>query len=553
MVLIATVSDTSHRLNDKATRVFLWIPMLVVLCLALTNPLHHLMFVYQDGVIARGPAVLALYASAAYYSLLGMLWLIRWKRALSSDEFATLMMQYPLVLLAVYVQFYFPHLHVEMFATSVAIMLVSAFVMRPENQTDSLVPAASLQAYREMCQRAFVTQKPLCLVYMEIVNMEQLRELMGKDELQDLVSRVAVNLAQSLETGDILFYLRDGLFCISAVNRDANHARAIAQRMHEEGKARSERQPGQLPVMRMRSCVVRAPQDVSDLRTLNTFVRRFAHLVPDSHVTTFEELSAQDGFALHMALADCLERAIRERSFEVYYQPIYCLSQRRFISAEALLRLRDPSFGFIPPSLFIPEAEQSGAILDIGTILFEKVCAFLGGLDCDATGLSYVEINLSTEQCIRPQMADELLGMLAAQGVDPARVNLEITESSASFSQNVVERNVRTLVEAGASFSLDDYGTGYSNVARMLKLPFELIKLDKSFVDGMDDEHMHTVLAQTISMMRKIGKKVLVEGVETPEQARELERLGADFIQGYLFARPMAQDEFVSFLVKRSQ
>ncbi|MDO4807202.1 MAG: EAL domain-containing protein [Coriobacteriales bacterium] len=564
LVLIATVSDTSHRLNNSTmVRTFLWVPMTAVLLFVLTNPLHHMVYTCQGGAVVRGPGVMAIYLSTVYYSAIGVWWLFRWRKVLSDDEFATLMMLYPLVLLAVYVQYYYPHVHVEMFATSVSIMLVAAFVMRPERQMDSLVEAASLQAYRVMCNRAFITQRPLCLVYLGIVNLERLRELVGQDELHAIINRVATSLTSVLETGDILYYLRNGMFCISPVNLDADHALRIAFKTHEEGKARSKRPPtipsttppahvAPVPSMEMRSCVVRIPYDVSDSQALSTFVRRFSHLVPDSRVTSFEELSMHEDFALNMALSTCIERAIQQRSFQVYYQPILCLEDGRFHSAEALVRLQDPQFGWISPGLFIPEAEQSGAILGIGSILLDKICAFLGQVDYASTGLSYVEVNLSTEQCIRPQMALELLELMRAHGVDPSRINLEITETSSSFSQRIIERNVRTLAESGVTFSLDDYGTGYSNIARALSLPFDLIKFDKSFVDNMGDSATSTVLAQSIAMMKQVGKQVLVEGVETAAQAKALRAMGADYIQGYLYSRPLPQEEFVSFLLKHN-
>ncbi|MDO4796572.1 MAG: EAL domain-containing protein [Coriobacteriales bacterium] len=549
LALIATVSSTSHKLNDTVfARVTLWVPLVVVSLIVLTNPFHHLVYSFPDGVQTRGPLVGAIYASALYYSFIGIGWLFRWRAALSNDEFSTLMMLYPLVFISLVIQFYMPTLHVQMFATSVCMMLVSAFVLRPEKQLDSQVNAASLHSYRETCRRAFITQRPLCLVYLEIVNLEQLRELMGKSEMQDVLGGIATKLADSLKTGDVLHYLRNGLFCIMPQNIDAAHALHVAQQVHEQNKAQAIAQGNSGTEVRMRSCVVRAPQDVSDIQTLHTFVRRFSHLVPNSEVTTYAMLSEHDDFALQMALPSIVERAIRERSFEVYYQPILCTKDQRFHSAEALVRLHDKTYGWIPPSLFIPEAEQSGAILQIGNILLDKVCAFLGTLDCDELGLSYVEVNLSVEQCVQPQLAGEVLGYAREHGVDPSRMNLEITETSSSFSQKIIERNVRALSQAGVTFSLDDYGTGYSNVCRALRLPFSLVKFDKSFVDGLDDPATRTVLERSIAMIRDIGKEVLIEGVETPDEANALVAMGADYIQGYLYAKPIPPEEFVAFL-----
>lgn len=549
LVLISAFSGTSHRLNKNlATQLALWVPMVAVDLIILTNPVHHLIYSIQDDVMQRGPFIWVIYASALYYTLVGIWWLVRWKPVMDEDEFSTLMLMYPLVLLSVVIQYFYMNLRVEMFFTSVGLMLVSAFVIRPEKQLDSLVSASSLQAYREACSRAFITQKPLCLVYLELVNIEKLRELVGKEELQGIVVGVSADLSRRLQRGDVMYYLRNGLFCIQPNNIDADRAYGITLQMHEEGKARALAENNRGAIVRLRSCVVRVPEDVSSYEELRTFVRRFEHLVPDSDVTTFAALSRQDDFALNMALPSIVERAIRERSFEVYYQPIYCVADGRFHSAEALVRLHDPDFGWISPALFIPEAEQSGAIIEIGSILQEQICAFLGGAGKQARGLDYVEVNLSVDQCIRPQMAGELLELMHRHGVEPSRVNLEITETSSAFSQQIIDRNVRILSAEGVTFSLDDYGTGYSNVTRILDLPVSIVKFDKSFVDDMDSEATRVVLERSIDMMHQIGKKVLVEGIETKAQSDALCAMGVDYIQGYHYARPMPPDEFLAFL-----
>ena len=549
LVLIATVSSTSHKLSQSmAARLLLWVPALAVVAFVLTNPLHHLVYYFNNGVQTRGPCVGVIYASAVYYSIWGIAWLIRWKEVLSTDEFATLMMLYPLVFVSVIIQYFYPFLLVEMFVTSVAMLLVSAFVLRPEQQLDSLVNAASLHAYRETCRRALITQKPLCLIYVEIVNVEQLRELMGKDDMQDVMSGVAHRLGGRLERGDVLYYLRNGLFCIMLQNVDPTRAMARAQRGHDEDKRRARAKGYAATEVRLRTCVISVPQDIHTIEELRTFVRRFSHLMPKPGVTTFAELAKRDDFALQMALPQIVANAIRERSFQIHYQPIRCLADNRFHSAEALVRLHDPTYGWVPPSLFIPEAEQSGVIIQIGDILLDKICAFLGSIDYDALDLWYVELNLSVEQCVRPQLANRIIELVHTYDVDPARINLEITETSPTFSLEAIETNVRKLAAHGITFSLDDYGTGYSNVIRALQLPVKLIKFDRTFASNLDDPKSRCVLARSISMMKEIGKSVLVEGVETREQAEALRSMGVDFIQGYLYAKPIPEDELIAFI-----
>lgn len=554
LVLIATVSTTTHRLNsNNFRRVCLWVPMVGTFLFVLTNPVHHLVYNYVQGVPVAGSHIWILYAAATYYALIGIAWLVRWRKLLSSLEFTTLLLLYPIVFVSLIVEHELPDLHINMFITSVSMLIVSAFVIRPENRFDTLVNAASLPAYREMCRRAFLSDRPLCLVCLEIVNLERLRDLVGKDELQNIVRNVSANLSSRLERDDVLYYLRNGSFCIMSRNLSIDHALRVAHQAHSEGKMRSMDSDERSARTMMRTCVVRIPHDVPDNDTLKAFVRRFSHLMPQTGVTTFEELSKQENFGLEMALSDIVKRSIEDHSFTVYYQPIWNLANKRFQSAEALIRLDDPTFGQISPAMFIPEAEQNGLIDEIGDILFEKICAFLGRVDYRATGLDYLEVNLSAEQCIQPNLASNLIALMHEHGVEPRRMNLEITETSSAFSQKVIDANVHTLSAAGVTFSLDDYGTGYSNAIRMLSLPFSVVKFDKSLVDGLGDPSVRTMLSSTITMLHSIGKQTLAEGVETAEQTETLAKMGIDFIQGYHYAKPMPEDEFLAFLEEHNR
>ena len=554
LILIAAVSDTSYRMNNSNLKRFvLWTPMLAAVLFVFTNPFHHLVYYYEGGTSHRGDGILVLYAIAAYYCAFGIGWLIKWKAAFDENEFPILMMLYPFMFIAVYIQYYVPYMRVDMFATAVAMLIISAFIIPPEKFVDTHVKAANLLAYREKCRHAFLTERPICLVYVGVTNLNQLRELTGQEELQDILAGVSQQLASTLARDDDLFYLRNGLFCIVPRNPDAQRALAIATKTHEEGRARALAKPEEARAVRMRSCVVRVPEDADNVETLRAFVRRFPHLVPESCVTTYEELSKRKEFDLEIALTDVVDAAIANRSFEVHYQPILCLQDNRFHSAEALVRLNDPTFGWVPPGLFIPEAEQNGTIVNIGDILIEKICAFLGTVDYERAGLDYVEVNLSVDQCVQPTLPRKLLETMEHYGVEPSRMNLEITETSATYSQQIIERNVRTLAGAGLSFSLDDYGTGYSNIARVLELPFNLVKLDKTLVDGLDDTTKREVVVRTVAMMKAIGKSVLAEGVETQEQVDTLRTMGVDYIQGYLYSKPLPEQEFLAFLEERNR
>ena len=163
-----------------------------------------------------------------------------------------------------------------------------------------------------------------------------------------------------------------------------------------------------------------------------------------------------------------IDRALEEGSFQVYYQPIYSIPHGKFISAEALIRLFDSQYGFISPELLITAAERNGAIHRIGAYVFEQVCQFIASDDFRRLGLDYIEVNLSVAQCMNSDLPETLFAIMEKYHVPSDKINLEITETAAAYAQRVLSENLDKLTKAGISFSLDDYGTGYSNMKRVI-------------------------------------------------------------------------------------
>ncbi len=246
-----------------------------------------------------------------------------------------------------------------------------------------------------------------------------------------------------------------------------------------------------------------------------------------------------------------LARAVHENAVEVWYQPIYDTAEGRIVSAEALARIHDGQGGIIFPDIFIPIAEKEGLILQLGMQVFEKVCVFISTHDMQALGLRSINVNLSPIQCLHKSLADDLLETARRHHVDMHRVTFEITESSMmdidSF-HDIMQR----LIEAGASFSLDDYGTGFSNLINVLSLPFGTLKIDKSiawaYFQGNDQ-----VLPEIVRMFRDKQLNILVEGVETRRMAEELAEMKCQYEQGYYFSRPVPEEKFLRLLAERLQ
>lgn len=246
-----------------------------------------------------------------------------------------------------------------------------------------------------------------------------------------------------------------------------------------------------------------------------------------------------------------MKKAIKNDTFEVYYQPIFDIASQRVRSMEALLRLKDEELGFIPPDEFIVIAEKNGMIIDISAIAFRKVCAFIHDYNIKSLGIDYIEYNLSIVECDNKALAPDLLAIMKEYGVEPSQINFEITETAQAHNINDLTHNMEVLINAGSTFSMDDYGTGYSTTQYLINLPLHIVKIDKSILwPAMKDKKSYNVLSQLVATLKSIEKKIVVEGVETEEMVALLEELKCDYLQGYFYSKPIPADEIIKYLLK---
>jgi EAL domain-containing protein (putative c-di-GMP-specific phosphodiesterase class I) len=249
------------------------------------------------------------------------------------------------------------------------------------------------------------------------------------------------------------------------------------------------------------------------------------------------------------AASKTIEDAIRENRIEVFYQPIYSTKEKCFVSAEALSRIRTKDGSILPPAAFIPVAEKNGMIIPIGEIVFRKTCEFIQTEKLWEKGIQYIEINLSALQCSQDDLAENYIRIMEETGINPQMINLEITESAALESKDVLLANMNKLIEYGVSFSLDDFGTGYSNLNYILELPVQIVKFDRQMTTSyFENEKGRLIMEAAIGMIKAVGMKIVSEGVETKEQLDTLSEIEINYIQGFYFSKPVCGEEFLKLL-----
>lgn len=242
-----------------------------------------------------------------------------------------------------------------------------------------------------------------------------------------------------------------------------------------------------------------------------------------------------------MTTESSLHRALERRELALFYQPVVAIEgEVEVVAVEALLRWWHPERGLVSPDQFIPVAEESGLIIPIGAWVLEEACRQLDEWRRQGPGaLVSVEVNLSARQVDHPNLVSTVERVLETTGVPPEAITLEITESVLMKDAVNALQVLQALKGLGVSLAIDDFGTGYSSLGYLQRFPLDILKVDKSFVDGLEHGQGTEIVAAVVNLAHALGLVVVAEGVEQPVQLEALRRLGCDFAQGYLFSRPV--------------
>ncbi len=551
VLYLACLTDNLHKLRaNAALQLFLAAPFVGLMLLILTTPVYHTIFyVNIFNRYTRGPWYFLIYLVAVFYIVLGVGYALRCRRMFEKGQLLALLAVFPLMVAALCVQIAHPALRIEMFAHAVGLLFMLLMVQRPEERTDPVTGFGKTAAYATDMEQAVCNERPVHIILINILNYKALRDILGYESTQKLINTVADNIMSLCRTelpkADP-YYLDRGRFCLVAGKENFPRVDGAAEALN--GMLKEDIYLQDMGIsLQVNICIVRCPEDMNDFQEIYAFSNEFEEYGEAGRILYAEEI-LKDGRYIIKDLEGIIDNAVHNQGLTVYYQPIYSVEEGRFASAEALLRLNDEEYGHISPELFIPVAEKNGVIHQIGIYVLEEVCKFIASDEFRALGMEYIEVNLSVAQCMRNNLAREILAMLEKYHVQPEQINLELTETAIADSQNIMAENIRILAEAGIPFSLDDFGTGYSNIRRVATLPLNIVKLDKTFTDLEGNPRLEIVVRNTIHMIKDMDMKIVVEGVETEKMAKQFSDLECEYIQGFYFSKPLSREEFVRFI-----
>ena len=548
-LLYTCLNAISQKTYYKMSHIFT--PILSLLSIAiLLLPVHY----YQDGmaVYTYGPSNNLTYV-VAFMLVFGSVFLCVWKKSkLSHKRRRTIFMWMSVWILAVFIQFTNPTILLVGFATALGMMILFFELENPEALIDRETDFFNAHALLKYLAQKFERGETFAAISLSLQHYNNSQK--QYTQIDHAILEIAEYLSL-LPNAKIFKNVEREFFLIFDTEEEMQHDFSlIEQRFHSSWYADLEH----------KNTIVLEPiymllqnsaflKDADELYYLTKYIKMHSSgLAGNQFIYIDQDTIAEQRkrAGMEAVILDALE----EDRVEVFYQPIYSTHTKHFVSAEALVRIRNRDGSILPPGLFIGVAEESGLITRLGERVFAKTCQMISEQHIEQYGIDYVEFNLSVAQCEHKDLAETYQGIMRRYHIEPARINLEITESASLNAKNILLENMRILIEYGVIFSLDDFGNGQSNLNYIVDMPVHIVKFDRDMTQAyFISDRAKSVMSAVNKMIHDMDLKVVSEGVETKEQLETLEAIGIDYIQGFYFSKPLPQDEFLAFIRERNK
>jgi diguanylate cyclase (GGDEF)-like protein len=415
---------------------------------------------------------------------------------------------------------------------------------------DPLTGLANRRLFLDRLERALAAQRRepgfVAVLFLDLDRFKLVNDTLGHVAGDDLLRDVAARLEQILRPGDSIARFGGDEFAMLCEGLGSEtQVTAIADRVVAAIGAPVQVEATDLLVTASVGIAVSGPRSAGGgrraqklLRDADTAAYRAKELGGGRHELFDDDLRKRAEQRLQIAAG--LRRALEHAELRLHFQPEVRLADQQLVGEEALLRWEHPERGLLPPAEFIPVAEETGEIVSMGAWALREACNRLAARQGAGQQARTLAVNLSARQFLQPDLVGTVRDALAARKIPPSRLCLEVTETVLMSDAATATATLRALSAVGVHVAIDDFGTGYSSLAYLKRFPVTMLKIDRSFISGLDDPDGgdRAIVTAIIEMAHALGILVVGEGVETREQLRMLTEMGCDWGQGYLLGRP---------------
>ncbi len=501
---------------------------------------------YTDGVAkyTEGPATLATYIFV-FVTILSIIFFLMLNRVnLNYQRRNAVYFWLGIWVLAAVIQFFNNDILIVSFGASLGIMVIYFALENPESNIDRVSGLFNENALMLYCEQKFNKKDNFALFNLNVgAGMGKAGAAVDADILKEVLKYL-----RSFSKGDIFKISANDYTLAFDSEKDAKEAfDLLRERMlYSWGIGRNV----------MLNCHFTFFPDtflcknVNELQEVYSYATHMAKYESKPFLVTgniIEEMYAEQ------EMEKLIQDAIEKDRVEPFYQPIYNVAAGKITAAEALVRIKKEDGSLVNPADFIPLAERNGMIISLGEVIFEKVCRFIAKeKPYEKYGLEYIEVNLSTVQAGYESLADSFISIMEREHVEAKYINLEITETASIGDRAVLLKNMKQLRLYGATFSLDDFGTGLSNLNYVMDMPVDIVKFDREMTQKyFVNDVAKRLMTDTIQMLKGMELSIVAEGVEDEKTLAEMTSIGVDYIQGFYFSAPLPRRDFCDYLISR--
>ena len=408
----------------------------------------------------------------------------------------------------------------------------------------------SLDRLSQMLKEAQRNKEKAALLFLDLDDFKKVNDSLGHEVGDKLLLEAANRLTLALRKADTVGRLGgDEFIVLLRALADGNDAKEVAENL-----LRVFREPFQIDgkelILTLSIGIVAYPENGSSASDLlrNADAAMYQSKLSGRNTYSFFTKEMNAIMLRRFEIEEQLNLALQRNEFEVFYQPKFDVQNRNVIGAEALIRWRNPALGNVPPDEFIPIAEHTGLIVPIGKYVIEQALEFLREWACIHNKNYTIAVNLSPRQFRDKELINFILSALSKEEIAPQNLEFEITEGVLMVGNAYVDEALEELHQLGVKLSMDDFGTGYSSLSYLRRYSFDILKIDRSFIDGITvNKEDFDLVKATIAMAHSLDLQVVAEGVETHEQLMLLDKLGCDLVQGYYFSKPIPAQALIDY------
>ena len=506
----------------------------------------------ESGAYSYGPMANTVYISCAIYLAAALYATTRYRYVISRERVISIYTGITVWAGAAIIQCIYRTMLISGLALSLLLLIIYLSFENPREYLNGPTKSFNAMAYQKMLVQAFGRKRQFYVVDISVKEYTTMHRMFGQDIVNQMLAEISTYVQKIFQ---VRVYTPSGNHLVVIVDKPSDNGEHLIEQAHLLQKRFAEYWKFGSSAYHLDAVItiVECPKYAKDEKELHDVIHFMGKQknVGTMGIRTVNQQILEQRMRKNK-LADLLQQAIYENGITMFYQPIYSVKHKRFLSAEALVRLTNTGdMGFVSPDEFIPIAEEKGLMMDLGACIFDKVCEFIQKNGLEKLGVQYIEVNLSAVQCMDSDLPKQLDEVMKKYGISPSFINLEITETTATESGELLAKNMKKLTDMGCSFSMDDFGTGYSNLSKIAEIQYDLIKLDKSLIWPCFEENGEkacVILSNVIDMINRLNIKMVAEGVETIDQVNRLCDLGVDYLQGYYYSRPIRGEEYVEFL-----